>query len=176
MAKSRKTSLLSRLGERIGRVFGRKVPKIPLTRRRRAYEDKVGRLVTPEGEIIDPGHRGVAARDLKKPDLSPENQAKWITEPPSWVASFVYDGALINVHSSNVSHAQYLIAEGKMIVGFKNGSEYEYGNISEEEAMIFAQAASKGVFVWDFLRVRGTKRGHRKPYRRVTPGQRIGHL
>ena len=53
------------------------------------------------------------------------------------------------------------------MVEFIGGGKYLYSNISREEALSFATAQSKGSWVWDFLRIRRTKHGHRKPYVRI---------
>ncbi len=46
---------------------------------------------------------------------------------------------------------------------------YRYQNVSKAEATQFYAAVSKGVTVWDYLRVRGTQTGFKKPYSRGTP-------
>lgn len=111
--------------------------------------------------------RGVAAGDLKKPDLSLENIEKWEDIPPDQGENFIYDQMPLFVHSTNVSMAQYFIDEKKLMLEFKNGSAYLYSNISEHEALQFLQAASKGGWSWDTLRIRGTKYGHKKPYVKI---------
>jgi hypothetical protein len=40
--------------------------------------------------------------------------------------------------------------------------------VSEQEARDFYAAASKGVQYWDVVRIRGTVKGHKKPYSRVS--------
>lgn len=72
--------------------------------------------------------------------------------------------------SSNVFSFLYSRQDQKLTVGYKGRrgpaeiGYYEYRPISEEEARDAWRAISKGGWVWDKLRVRGTKCGHRKDY------------
>ena len=118
------------------------------------------------------GHRGVAERSAKQPDLSPENVAKWepIQEPE--VEAFVHGNQILPVHSSNVESLQYFAEDKKLLVSFlgkdgRPGSAYLYSNIQEHEALLFAAARSKGEMVWNMLRVRSSKTAHRKPFVRI---------
>ena len=87
--------------------------------------------------------------------------------------------------SSNVYAFAYDYETGILYVRYKQdvrgqgkvnlpGPMYSYGGHRNQvpprifEAMI--RASSKGKFVWDYLRVRGTIHGHRYPYTLVTPG------
>ena len=121
---------------------------------------------------ITGGHRGIAAGSMKpgKMDLSPENQAKWRTLSAEAVAQFVHDEEPLFVHSSNVVMAQYFPDDEKMLVEFKNEASYLYSDVSQEEALDFAKANSKGEWVWDHLRIRGSKTGHQKKYVKVSSG------
>lgn len=87
---------------------------------------------------------------------------------PQEVDDFLYGGMILFVKSSNVGAVQYHVNEQKMMVEYlgKGGKPraYLYSNVSEAEALSFVQASSKGVWVWDHLRIRGTKNGHRKSY------------
>lgn len=49
----------------------------------------------------------------------------------------------------------------------KTGPTYKYFGVSESEARDMYRAQSKGEAVWDILRTRGTRRGHKKSYARV---------
>lgn len=77
-------------------------------------------------------------------------------------------GERISVDSSNVSWIQYLAAfEGTpehLYVGYNDGSAYMYSEITPEMALDFLRAPSKGRWVWDNLRIRGTVFGWQKPY------------
>src|SRR5262245_43553637 len=68
------------------------------------------------------------------------------------------------VISSNVSAAQYNPEDHYLQVGYKNGGWYGYHDVSAQEASSFYSSGSKGNWVWDNLRVRGTVFGYRKPY------------
>jgi hypothetical protein len=115
------------------------------------------------------GHRGIAARDLRpgKQDFSEENVSKWEQLTGNEVEDFVFGGVAILVHSSNVSQLQYDYKKNVLTVAFKNGSVYEYDNVTPPEAVRFIQATSKGGSVWDLLRVRGSRTGHQKPFRKI---------
>lgn len=116
------------------------------------------------------------------------------TEPPEdreWVVKVVdgrryrlrrnsplLTGQMIPVKSSNVHSIGYLWndadpAHGTLQVRFldhrkdrggKAGAGYQYFQVHPEIFRLFLKAASKGKFVWDRLRVRGTVSGHRYRY------------
>lgn len=77
--------------------------------------------------------------------------------------------------SSCVSAFWYEREHSLLFVQFKDNSLYRYGiagsnNITGDMAMSLFRAASKGTWVWDNLRIRGTKLGHRVPYYLVSGG------
>lgn len=72
-----------------------------------------------------------------------------------WVANFF---------SSNVAGFSWREADSILIVQYKDGSIYQYEQVHMEEAVSMFQTQSKGGWVWDNLRIRGTKLGYRKPY------------
>lgn len=111
--------------------------------------------------------RGIAAGDIHNPDVSKGNIRKWRFLTNEEVEEFILDGKRLPVHSSNVRAAVYLIEFNQLVITYKDGSKYGYGNISEEKALEFAAAPSKGSWVWSNLRVRGSKTAHRKPYWRI---------
>lgn len=113
------------------------------------------------------GHRGVAAGNLKRPNLSQANVDQWRNLPPSEVEAFINDAFPLFVHSTNVSMLQYFKEERKLMVEYKKGGVYLYSNISTQEALDFARAPSKGGEVWDVLRIRGSKTAHRKPFVKI---------
>lgn len=129
-----------------------------------------------------PGHRGVAAgnwrereakRDRGEEMFTQAERRQWEALSTDEVSAFINDARPIHVHSSNVLFLQYLADEEKLIVGFKRskkgrgGGTYEYSNVDKDEAAFFIKTGSKGSAVWDRLRIRGTLRGHQKPYRRL---------
>lgn len=87
-------------------------------------------------------------------------------------------GQMIKVRSSNVHSIGYLWndedpAHGTLQVRFldhrkgregRAGSGYQYFQVHPEVFIAFTKAASKGKFVWDRLRVRGTVSGHQYRY------------
>lgn len=90
----------------------------------------------------------------------------------------IITGEMIKVDSSNVHSIGYVWnwnnpAAGSLKVRFKNrektagGPMYEYWECPPEMFTAFQKAASKGRFVWDRLRVRGTVSGHQKFYRLI---------
>ena len=114
------------------------------------------------------GHRGVAVRSIADKYLAEARD--WQTVTNSEVQEFIYKEKIFPVNSSNVVAAQYFYTTEKMIVEFDGGGVtgvYEYSNVTEEEALSFARAFSKGAFCWDYFRVRGSKTAHRKPYRKL---------
>lgn len=81
---------------------------------------------------------------------------------------FVYGGEILFVSSSNVAAVQYHHKTRKMMVEYLSGGSYLYDEVSDGEALSFFRASSPGKWIWDNLRIRGTKRGHRKTWRRLT--------
>ena len=119
---------------------------------------------------VGPGHRGVAAGNLSRPDLEAyaERLAQGHEEvPASEVEDFLAGGYPLIVNSTNVSNVTYFPQEGKLLVQFLNGGKYMYSSISEQEALSFANAQSKGGWVWSYLRVRGSRTAHRKPFTKI---------
>ncbi len=71
--------------------------------------------------------------------------------------------------SSCVGWVQYFEDDKKLFVQFyAKGRQpekvYLYLNITLQEAKSLCQATSAGIWIWDNLRVRGSKNLHRKPY------------
>lgn len=106
---------------------------------------------------------------LNEGDFTEQEKQQWEYIPTSEVTEFLLLGRPMWVASSNVVGIQFLRDENKMIVEFgaRTGGKrfYEYSNVSMDEARAFAFAPSKGVFVWNTFRQRGTVRGHKKPYK-----------
>lgn len=120
------------------------------------------------------GHRGMAFGRVGggKEDVSPENRARWEKLRDTEAGNFVYNGAILYVHSSNVQAAQYEIETRRLIVSFlpkgkSPGGVYQYRDVTEDEAIGFANAHSKGSWVWDNLRVRGSKVDSKKDYNKI---------
>lgn len=93
-------------------------------------------------------------------------------------------GEMIPVQSSNVHSIGYIWndedpAHGTLQVRFldhkkgregKAGAGYQYFRVHPEVFRLFLKASSKGKFVWDRLRVRGTVSGHQYRYSIATLG------
>lgn len=85
-------------------------------------------------------------------------------------------GEMVEVRSSNVHSIGYDVDNQTLYVRFwatrvRRGQEvrfpgslYGYRDVWPEEFLDFLDAASKGNWVWDHLRERGTVSGHKKPY------------
>lgn len=85
-------------------------------------------------------------------------------EEVSGVGQFMKGRDYADFKSSNVASAKYAKDIGELQLGYKNGGKYRYHDVSPNEAKSFYNAGSKGKWVWDKLRVRGTVFGYRKPY------------
>lgn len=131
---------------------------------------KPSKPVRRSKETTGGGHRGVAIGNTQSPDLSAENVGKWQSLPAEAVENFVYNQEPLFVHSTNVRMMQYFIEERYLLVEFRDGDTYKYNDVTEDEAIKAAKQESKGGFVWDVLRIRGTKFGHKKPYTKVSGG------
>ncbi len=132
---------------------------------------------------IGQGHRGIAAGDLKRrheqaeryletrdPSDRPWTEdeiSRWEMLPAEEVHSFIYEDKALVVHSTNVKQARYYPHRQKMMIEYHNGSAYLYDGVSVDEAISFANAQSKGGWVWDHLRIRGSRTGHKKSYVRL---------
>lgn len=88
--------------------------------------------------------------------------------PANDLEAFLYFRHWINVQSSNVFAIQYVIEDKTLNVEYKDASVYEYFPVAMEIAEDFITAPSKGKWVWDHLRVRGTVFGFKVPYRLVS--------
>ena len=89
---------------------------------------------------------------------------------PSGVGAFAGGHRLYSgFTSSNVTDASYDPENNFLKVGFGGKGKSKYGrygyhDVSPAEARSFYGAGSKGKWVWDHLRVRGTVFGFQKPY------------
>lgn len=159
--KPKKPGLIRRA---IDFITGRKKPEPPSVIRRGWREQE---LVEGTQQEIGQIHGGTARRDNQNPDLSEENTEQWKWIKQQDVVDFLYRGKPLLVHSSNVKLFQYDRNKNALYIEFLNNAGYVYDEISPMEAYHIISQWSKGTSVWDNLRIRGTKYGHRKPYRRV---------
>ncbi len=72
------------------------------------------------------------------------------------------NGKVINCTSSNVSSAFYEKQYDRLTITFHDNSTWQY-TVSEGMARSFFNAGSRGKWVWDHLKVRGTVSLHRVP-------------
>lgn len=93
------------------------------------------------------GERGTGSRQLLSADQ---------------VENFVYGGEPLPVSSSNVASATYALDEEQLTISYLDGAAWQYSPVTVEEALDFARALSKGTWVWDNLKVRGTVHQHQK--------------
>ena len=116
-----------------------------------------------------PAHRGAALGSSvpEEMDISEANQREWLHLSSEAVYHFLHDEAILYVHSTNVLWAKYQKDQQWLTLAYKDKRGrpkgiYRYSPISGDEAQEFLTYLSKGIFVWDKLRVRGTKTGHQK--------------
>ena len=81
--------------------------------------------------------------------------------------AFVYQTQYLPVQSSNVSGARYFYETKQLILDYHNGQSWAYSQVSAKEAIDFANAGSKGQWVWSNIRSRGTVSGQKKPSQRL---------
>jgi len=105
-----------------------------------------------------------------------ETERPVVEEQPETRGGPLTDGEMIPVRSSNVHSFGYLPGPGRtgtLLVRFLAGKSdnrsgpgrlYEYRDVPVEVFDQMALAQSKGKFVWDELRVRGTIAGHQYSY------------
>lgn len=88
---------------------------------------------------------------------------------------WLFQGKFLKVQSRNVYAIAYSLATRELFVQYLfwapgmeqhsgPGPVYRYESISPSLALTAYDAASKGVWIWDNLRIRGTFAGHRFPY------------
>lgn len=76
-------------------------------------------------------------------------------------------GEWVDVSSSNVSRIAYDEGKATLRIIFHDENEYLYQPIHPKWAENFFLSGSKGGWVWDNLRIRGTALGHKVPYAHV---------
>lgn len=88
---------------------------------------------------------------------------------------WIYKGKFLKVQSRNVYAIAYSVATRELYVQYLfwapgmeqhsgPGPVYRYERIEPSLALTAYDAASKGVWIWDNLRIRGTFAGHQFPY------------
>lgn len=74
---------------------------------------------------------------------------------------FLLGAAWLDVASSNVARARYDPATETLTIAYQDGRAWDYDPISAEQAEAFARAESAGTWLWDNVRVRGSRSQHR---------------
>lgn len=93
------------------------------------------------------------------PPSKPNKGEEWEDE----MGKFLH-GNESSFRSSNVASGNYNLGQKYLELGFNNGGRYGYHNVSPVEAMSLYNSPSKGKWVWDNLRRRGTVFGYQKSY------------
>jgi hypothetical protein len=145
----------------------------------------IERLRTRQGEVR--GHRGSRSVSRRSPQYEGEHESgvasfrqraenylttpEGIEIPRNEVNEFLFGGSIIPVASSNVGAVQYDAENRIMRVQFlKTALPFAYSDVSLAEAESFISSASKGQWVWDNLRVRGSSTRHKKPFAQMAHG------
>lgn len=138
----------------------------PQMRRRRSSGITFAEV--PPGGIPEPTYDDTG--DVRRPERRPMFIRGFKGDPDEPI----YRGEMIPVTSSNVHSIGFRWndmdpAKGTLIVRFlqkgRPGPEYEYSGVHPLIFDAFRAADSKGKFVWDRLRIRGTISGHRFDYK-----------
>lgn len=109
-----------------------------------------------------PGMSEAERRETEIP-ASTDPATRW-AESGEWFDGF---------SSSNVQAIQYHSDDQRLLIQYLDGSMYAYHPVSMGLAMSLYGASSKGTWVWDNLRVRGTVFGYQIPYELLSgPSQR----
>jgi KTSC domain len=80
--------------------------------------------------------------------------------PSEEVDAFLDAGEPLFVQSSTIAMAQYHVADEKLMIEFLSGEAWLYSPVSRALAESFANAPSKGTWLFDHIRVRGEGNQH----------------
>lgn len=105
---------------------------------------------------------------------SVEIPPRLLTDAEAWSES---DAWFSGFSSSNVRAIRYELGEQRLHVEYGKAGEppshYYYEGVAQPTAIALYEAPSKGTFIWDRVRVRGTVTGHQYDYAFVSgPGPR----
>ncbi len=78
------------------------------------------------------------------------------------------NGEMQQLLSSNVDKAQYDSERQILYIWYLGGECWAYDPYTEKEAAMFMEAPSKGGFIWDHIKVKGTVHQHQRNARRVS--------
>ena len=165
-----------RVGGELTRGIARTKRKLDERQRVREQENLNRRLEGIQREAEENAHVRQVNKRLKNVRKEREALERQRGNP---ALRFMEGDWVTDFKSSCVKAFRYDVGPGILFIKFKerDGSEshYRYGipgnnNITGEMAMSLFRAASKGTWVWDNLRIRGTKVGHRVPYYMISSG------
>lgn len=109
-------------------------------------------------------------RELREALEATEIPPRVLSEEEAWAES----GEWLPVSSSNVAAIAYDAEDERLLIEYKDGSSYAYQPVNMPMAIDFYRAGSKGTWVWDHLRERGTVFGYKIPYTHLSgPSQKI---
>lgn len=118
------------------------------------------------------GSEPIAGGSLSPPSQPPEvPPSSPFADVPN--SDWLYSGTWLHMFSSNVEAARYLWDVMILEIHFKGedsrgeGYWYQYFGVPPNIASEVSTTASPGRFVWDRLRIRGTKEGHQYEYVRM---------
>lgn len=111
----------------------------------------------PGVPFFHPGapHIRVPQKELP-PDVAQRPAVPFTGDFELWLRT----GQWESVSSSNVAAIAYDAANQLAKVRYRNGAEWEYGPFDQDMARRFYLTGSKGIFIWDYLKRRGTRDQH----------------
>lgn len=83
--------------------------------------------------------------------------------PDDRFRQFLYGNNWTSFTSTYLKAARYDWNTSTLQVLYPDGTVWSYRNVTPGEARDFYEAPSKGTWMWDNVRVRGTKSQHQKP-------------
>lgn len=118
------------------------------------------------------GRRGLALGSVDTPEKVRQAYDTRESAPgkriqTSEIEEFLHHGLLVFVNSSNVAAAQYFPGQQALMIEYLDGAAWMYDPIDEPMAEQFMLAPSKGTWVWDHIKVRGTVHQHQCNARRL---------
>lgn len=167
--------IFSGIKKAVGKVFGHKPAPIFKPSHKREEEDAV--IATQSQDWRRKKQLEKRVNEGKSSQVY-KNRKNTGSGESVYLEAFLDGHALGRFASSNVwqivydrinhhLHIQYMGGKGKRRSG--PGKWYVYSQISELEARTIYNTASKGVWTWDHLRIRGTEKKHQKPYAKNAP-------
>lgn len=165
-----------------GRVIGQLLRESP---KRKQYVERLYEEIKQQGELVEESER--KPKPTPDPGWKQRQQQPQQRQQPRGIVTVnvngqrrhyretdpIVTGKMVSVNSSNVHSIGFKWNSGdpansSILVRFlesgRGGAMYAYHNIHPDMFMEFQRANSKGGFVWDHFRIRGTVSGHQVPY------------